>query len=257
MLFLEKFITNARHIEVQVFGDAFGNIVHLFERNCSVQRRNQKVIEEAPSPNLSKEAKEKLYAAAVNAAKAVNYKNAGTVEFIVDEQEQVYFLEMNTRLQVEHPITEEVTGFDLVEWQLEVANGNELPVKNQAEIQLKGHAIEFRLYAEDPKTFMPSPGEIKVLNFGEQDEIRIDAGYDEQSKVTPFYDPLIAKIIIYANTREEAIEKAKNYLATVEIEGLKTNHPLFTEILNEEAFIKGDYTTSIIENWLEKLEGAK
>lgn len=256
-VFLEKFITNARHIEVQVFGDAFGNIVHLFERNCSVQRRNQKVIEEAPSPNLSKEAKEKLYAAAVNAAKAVNYKNAGTVEFIVDEQEQVYFLEMNTRLQVEHPITEEVTGFDLVEWQLEVANGNELPVKNQAEIQLKGHAIEFRLYAEDPKTFMPSPGEIKVLNFGEQDEIRIDAGYDEQSKVTPFYDPLIAKIIIYANTREEAIEKAKNYLATVEIEGLKTNHPLFTEILNEEAFIKGDYTTSIIENWLEKLEGAK
>lgn len=256
-VFLEKFITNARHIEVQIFGDAHGNIVHLFERNCSVQRRNQKVIEEAPSPNLSEDAKNKLYEAAVKAAKAVNYKNAGTVEFIVDENEQVYFLEMNTRLQVEHPITEEVTGFDLVEWQLEVAKGNELPVKSQAEINLQGHAIEFRLYAENPKNFMPSPGEITAFNFAKEDGVRVDNGYSENSKVTPFYDPLIAKVIVHANTREAAIEKSKSYLKSFEIEGLKTNHPLFTEILNEEGFIKGNYTTSIIENWLEKLEGAK
>src|SRR5699024_4216003 len=146
-VFLEKFITNARHIEVQIFGDEHGNIVHLFERNCSVQRRNQKVIEEAPSPSLSEQTKERLYTAAINAARAVNYKNAGTVEFIVDENEQVYFLEMNTRLQVEHPITEEITGLDLVEWQIEVAKGQRLPITDQQEISLNGHALEFRLYA--------------------------------------------------------------------------------------------------------------
>lgn len=256
-VFLEKFITNARHIEVQIFGDAFGHIVHLFERNCSVQRRNQKVIEEAPSPDLSEEAKSNLYAAAVNAAKAVQYKNAGTVEFIVDEQENIYFLEMNTRLQVEHPITEEITGFDLVEWQLEVAKGHELPVKNQDDIHAKGHAIEFRLYAEDPKTFMPSPGEVTAFNCAEGDGIRVDYGYQEGNQVTPFYDPLIAKIIVHANTREAAIEKSKAYLETVNITGLKTNHPLFTAILNEEPFVNGDYTTAIIENWQEKLKGEK
>ena len=256
-VFLEKFITNARHIEVQIFGDAFGNIVHLFERNCSVQRRNQKVIEEAPSPDLSETAKNKLYEAAINAAKAVDYKNAGTVEFIVDKDEHVYFLEMNTRLQVEHPITEEITGFDLVEWQIEVAKGNELPVKDQSQINAKGHALEFRLYAEDPRTFMPSPGEITTLDFGGGDGIRVDNGYGENSKVTPFYDPLISKIIVRAKTRDEAIEKSKAYLASVAVEGLKTNLPLFTEILNEAAFVKGDYTTSIIGDWLENLKGVK
>src|SRR5699024_6878460 len=166
-VFLEKFITNARHIEVQIFGDEHGNIVHLFERNCSVQRRNQKVIEEAPSPSLSEQTKERLYTAAINAARAVNYKNAGTVEFIVDENEQVYFLEMNTRLQVEHPITEEITGLDLVEWQIEVAKGQRLPITDQQEISLNGHALEFRLYAEDPVTFMPSPGTLATLQLSE------------------------------------------------------------------------------------------
>ena len=208
IVFLEKFIANARHIEVQIFGDNQGNIVHLFERNCSVQRRNQKVIEESPSPNLSEETRERLYKAAVDAAKAVNYKNAGTVEFIVDEQNEIYFLEMNTRLQVEHPVTEEVTGFDLVEWQIEVARGNELPVNKQEEIEMSGHALEFRVYAEDPKTFMPSPGTIEKLDYGHVNGIRIDNGYAESSKVTPFYDPLISKIIVHANTRDEVMEKS-------------------------------------------------
>lgn len=256
-VFLEKFIENARHIEVQIFGDYYGNIVHLFERNCSVQRRNQKVIEESPSPNLSEKAREQLFKAAVNAAKAVSYKNAGTVEFIVDENEQIYFLEMNTRLQVEHPITEEVTGYDLVEWQIEVAKGNELPETDQEQIKVNGHALEFRVYAEDPKSFMPSPGEITKLELGNDDNIRVDNGYAENAKVTPFYDPLISKVIVHADTREEAIEKSKAYLATVNIEGLKTNLPLFTEILNEESFIQGTYTTSIIEEWLENQKGEK
>lgn len=254
-VFLEKFITDARHIEVQIFGDQFGNIVHLYERNCSVQRRNQKVIEESPSPCLSDAAKEKLYNAAVKAAKAVQYKNAGTVEFIVDSDENVYFLEMNTRLQVEHPITEEVTGYDLVEWQIEVAKGNELPVKEQQLIQLRGHALEFRLYAEDPRKFLPSPGTITLLDLGNDKEIRIDGGYVEGGKVTPFYDPLISKVIVHAETREQAIEKSKTYLKTLKIEGLKTNLQLFQEVLEEEAFVNGDYTTSIITNLLEKRKG--
>lgn len=256
-VFLEKFISNARHIEVQIFGDHRGNIVHLFERNCSVQRRNQKVIEESPSPNLSVEAKAHLYKAAIDAAKAVQYKNAGTVEFIVDEQEGVYFLEMNTRLQVEHPITEAVTGYDLVEWQIKVAQGKELPVKQQSEIQLKGHALEFRIYAEDPKTFLPSPGTIEKLAFNNGNGIRIDMGYQQRNKVTPFYDPLIGKIIVHAKTREEAIDKSIRQIDGTVIEGLKTNLPLFTEILNEIPFRRGDYTTTIIGEWLEKQKGAE
>lgn len=253
-VFIEKFITNARHIEVQIFGDDAGNVVHLFERNCSVQRRNQKVVEESPSPNLPETTRERLYKAAVDAAKAVAYKNAGTVEFIVDENDEIYFLEMNTRLQVEHPVTEEVTGYDLVEWQIEVARGNELPVKNQEDINIAGHALEFRVYAEDPVTFMPSPGNITKLDFGEVgiNGIRIDSGYAENGKVTPFYDPLIAKVIIHANTRDEAIEKARNYFKTIEIAGLKTNVPLFAEVLKEETFRSGTYTTAILSGWAEK-----
>lgn len=253
VVFLEKFIANARHIEVQIFGDDHGSIVHLFERNCSVQRRNQKVIEESPSPHLPEDAKNRLHQAAVDAAKAVSYKNAGTVEFIVDEDNNFYFLEMNTRLQVEHPVTEEVTGYDLVEWQLEVAKGNPLPVKDQQEIQSTGHAIEFRVYAEDPVKFMPSPGPINKLDWKTAEEgIRIDSGYVEGGKVTPFYDPLIAKVIVNAMTREEAIEKSLAFLQEVEIEGLKTNIPLFTEFLQSEEFRTGDYTTAVLPNWLEK-----
>ena len=250
VVFLEKFITHARHIEVQIFGDNHGNIVHLYERNCSVQRRNQKVIEESPSPRLSEEARGRLHQAAVDAAKAVGYKNAGTVEFIVDENDEFYFLEMNTRLQVEHPVTEAVTGYDLVEWQIEVAKGNELPVKAQHEIQSIGHAIEFRIYAEDPVTFMPSPGKIVRLDWGKSEAVRIDSGYVEGGKVTPFYDPLISKVIVHADTREDAISKSKAFFSEVKIDGLKTNLPLFNSFLDAEEFVTGDYTTAVLPIWL-------
>ncbi|NYF24128.1 acetyl/propionyl/methylcrotonyl-CoA carboxylase subunit alpha [Sporosarcina sp. JAI121] len=252
VVFLEKFIADARHIEVQVFGDDFGNVVHMFERNCSVQRRNQKVIEESPSPHLPEEARQRLYKAAVDAAKAVSYKNAGTVEFIVDENNNLYFLEMNTRLQVEHPVTEEVTGFDLVEWQIEVVKGNKLPVVNQADIKSEGHAIEFRIYAEDPVKFMPSPGTIKTLDWGDTTGIRVDSGYVEGGKVTPFYDPLISKVIIHAATRGEAIRKSETFLSKVEIDGLKTNIPLFNKFLKSEEFRTGDYSTSVLSTWAEQ-----
>jgi len=249
IVFLEKFIANARHIEVQIFGDNFGNVIHLFERNCSVQRRNQKVIEESPSPHLPEEARHRLYKAAVDAAKAVSYKNAGTVEFIVDENNDHYFLEMNTRLQVEHPVTEEVTGFDLVEWQFEIAKGNKLPVIDQTSIKSTGHAIEFRIYAEDPIKFMPSPGTIQKLDWGDTKGIRIDSGYEEGGKVTPFYDPLISKVIVHATTREEAIQKSIDFLSKVYIEGLKTNIPFFTNFIKSEEFISGDYSTSVLTSF--------
>jgi len=252
IVFLEKFIANARHIEVQIFGDNFGNVVHLFERNCSVQRRNQKVIEESPSPHLPEEARHRLYKAAVDAAKAVSYKNAGTVEFIVDENNEHYFLEMNTRLQVEHPVTEEVTGFDLVEWQLEIAKGNKLPVIDQTSIKSTGHAIEFRIYAEDPIKFMPSPGTIQKLYWGDTKGIRIDSGYEEGGKVTPYYDPLISKVIVHASTREEAIQKSVDFLSKVNIEGLKTNIPFFTNFIKSEEFNSGDYSTSVLTTWSAK-----
>jgi acetyl-CoA carboxylase, biotin carboxylase subunit len=249
-VFLEKCVENARHVEVQIFGDEHGNIVHLYERNCSVQRRNQKVIEESPSPMLSGKTRQAMYEAAVKAGKAVNYINAGTVEFIVDEDENFYFLEMNTRLQVEHPVTEFVTGLDLVKWQLLVADGQPLPLLNQAEITSKGHALEFRIYAEDPKTFYPSPGQITLLNWGNSEGVRIDSGYIEGNKVTPFYDPMISKCIIHGENRIEAIERAKAFFADVQIEGVKTNVSLFREIIGEKEFIEGTYTTKWLQDYL-------
>ena len=257
VVFLEKYISGGRHIEVQIFGDTHGNIVHLYERNCSVQRRNQKVIEESPSPNFPQEARERLLQAAVDAAKAVNYRNAGTVEFIVDEDNQFYFLEMNTRLQVEHPVTEAVTGFDLVEWQLEVAKGEPLPIINQADINSNGHALEFRIYAEDPKTFFPSPGNIKSLQWGSTEGIRIDACYEEGNTVTPFYDPMIAKVIVHADSRHEAINKAHKFFSSVRIEGVKTNVALFQEFLGAKAFQEGTYTTAVLPQWLEQQKEEK
>jgi acetyl-CoA carboxylase, biotin carboxylase subunit len=249
-VFLEKCVENARHVEVQIFGDEHGNIVHLYERNCSVQRRNQKVIEESPSPMLSGKTRQAMYEAAVKAGKAVNYINAGTVEFIVDEDENFYFLEMNTRLQVEHPVTEFVTGLDLVKWQLLVADGQPLPLLNQDEITSKGHALEFRIYAEDPKTFYPSPGQITLLNWGNSEGVRIDSGYIEGNKVTPFYDPMISKCIIHGENRIEAIERAKAFFADVQIEGVKTNVSLFREIIGEKEFIEGTYTTKWLQDYL-------
>jgi acetyl-CoA carboxylase, biotin carboxylase subunit len=250
-LFIEKYIPNARHIEVQIFGDTKGNIVHLFERDCSVQRRNQKVIEESPSPFLSQKAREKICQTAVEAAKAVGYYNAGTVEFIVDEHEQFYFLEMNTRLQVEHPVTEVMTGIDLVKWQILVAEGHSLPLK-QEEIERQKHAIEFRIYAEDPVTFLPSPGTITSMNLHQTGSVRIDNGYSEQTTVTPYYDPMLAKIIVSGESRSEALETAKQFFYESTIEGIKTNLPLFKRILEEEEFKTGNYTTSYLSTVLVK-----
>jgi acetyl-CoA carboxylase, biotin carboxylase subunit len=250
-VFLEKCIDESRHIEVQIFGDQRGNLVHLFERNCSVQRRNQKVIEESPSPALSEKTKELMLAAAVKAGKAVGYTNAGTVEFIVDRDEQFYFLEMNTRLQVEHPVTEAVTELDLVKWQLKVAQGEELPISAQEGIFSRGHAIEFRIYAEDPKTFFPSPGLLATLEWGEkQDGVRIDAGYAQGNKVTPFYDPMIAKCIVSGQDRAACLETARRFLGGVEIQGVKTNLPLIREVLSADEFVDGDYSTKWLQDYL-------
>ncbi|WP_066318122.1 acetyl/propionyl/methylcrotonyl-CoA carboxylase subunit alpha [Bacillus sp. FJAT-29814] len=244
-VFIEKYIASARHVEVQVFGDSFGNIVHLFERDCSIQRRHQKVVEESPSPFLSDSVRQKMFQTAVKAAKAVNYKNAGTIEFIVDENENFYFLEMNTRLQVEHPVTEAISGLDLVKWQILVAQGKPLPLL-QPEIHSSGHAIEFRLYAEDPVRFLPSPGKITALKWGEEAGVRIDSGYEEGGTVTPFYDPMIAKCIVHGVTREESLAKAEAFFKKTHIEGIKTNAPLFLTILANDDFKNGNYTTNFL-----------
>ncbi|RBP95132.1 acetyl-CoA carboxylase biotin carboxylase subunit [Cytobacillus firmus] len=244
-VFVEKYIENARHVEIQVFGDHHGNIVHLFERDCSIQRRHQKVVEESPSPFLSEQTKQKMYDTALTAAKAVNYKNAGTIEFIVDEQENFYFLEMNTRLQVEHPVTEQVTGLDLVEWQLLAARGEKLPLQ-QNSIKQVGHSIEFRLYAEDPVSFMPSPGKLSKFEWTDAPGIRVDYGYASNTAVSPFYDPMIAKCIIFGQSRDEAIENALQFFDGLGIEGIKTNAPLFKGILKDEDFRKGNYSTSFL-----------
>lgn len=244
-VFIEKYIANARHIEVQVFGDQQGNIVHLFERDCSIQRRHQKVIEESPSPFLSDSVRQRMYDTAVKAARAVKYSNAGTIEFIVDEQENFYFLEMNTRLQVEHPVTEMITGLDLVKWQILTARGECLPLL-QPEIFSAGHAIEFRLYAEDPVRFFPSPGKITTFKWEEGPGIRIDFGYQEGGTVTPFYDPMIAKCIFYGETRKQALAAAEGFFHKMKIEGIKTNAPLFLAILSNNDFLNGQYTTSFL-----------
>ncbi|WHY87980.1 acetyl-CoA carboxylase biotin carboxylase subunit [Neobacillus novalis] len=250
-VFIEKYIADARHVEVQVFGDNHGNIVHLFERDCSIQRRHQKVVEESPSPFLSEAVRQKMFETAVKAARAVDYTNAGTIEFIVDENENFYFLEMNTRLQVEHPVTEMITNLDLVKWQILAARGEKLPLPQSA-IVSSGNAIEFRLYAEDPVRFLPSPGKITSLNWNQSGEVRIDAGYEEGGTVTPFYDPMIAKCIVHGQTRKEALAAAENFFNGVKIEGIKTNAPLFLKILANEDFQNGSYTTSFLTKKLVK-----
>ncbi len=244
-MFIEKCIENARHIEVQVMGDTQGNIVHLYERDCSIQRRNQKVVEESPSPFLTESLRSKITEAAVEAAKAVDYVNAGTVEFVVSENGDFYFLEMNTRLQVEHPVTECITGLDLVRWQIQIAQGEALPLA-QNEIVSKGHAMEFRLYAEDPVTFFPAPGKIEELVWPKMDNVRIDAGYESGNQVTPFYDPMIAKIIVSDSKRAECLKSAKQFFDCIQIKGLKTNLPLFQQLLEEEGFRNGNYTTDFL-----------
>lgn len=250
-MYIEKYIEEPRHIEVQVFADKHGNTVHIGERECSIQRRHQKVIEETPSVFLTPKTREQMTSCAVKIAKAVNYENAGTVEFIVDNKTgDFYFLEMNTRLQVEHPITEKVTSLDLVKEQLTVANGAHLSF-GQDEIVFSGHAIECRIYAEDPVKFMPSPGTITTLVMPEEtDSFRIDSCIYENCVVSPYYDPLLAKFVSYGKNRTEAIEIMLNALEKTNIEGIKTNIELHKKILSHEAFKAGKTTTDFIKTYL-------
>jgi 3-methylcrotonyl-CoA carboxylase alpha subunit len=253
---IEKYITSPRHIEVQVFGDSHGNVVHLFERDCSLQRRHQKVIEEAPAPGMDEATREAVCGAAVRAAKAVNYENAGTIEFIADASEglrgdRIWFMEMNTRLQVEHPVTEEITGQDLVEWQLRVASGEKLP-KAQDDLTINGHAIEARLYAEDPaKGFLPSVGKLDHFDLGE--EGRIETGVEEGDAISPFYDPMIAKLIAIGETRDEAIDELAAMLDGVEVWPVRTNAAFLFNALVEPDFGDLDIDTGFIEKHLEGL----
>ncbi|TFB13073.1 acetyl-CoA carboxylase biotin carboxylase subunit [Filobacillus milosensis] len=245
-MFIEKVIEDAHHIEIQLLADHHGNVLHLFDRECSIQRRHQKVIEEAPSPLITEETRQKMADAAIKAAKAIDYKNAGTIEFLVDENQNFYFLEMNTRLQVEHPVTEEITGVDLVEQQLKVAYGDELSLK-QEDLLIQGHSIEARIYAEDPKTFFPSPGTITAISLPEDDFIRHDIAVEANYQVTPYYDPMIAKLIVKGNSREEAVANLKKALNHYKVEGIKTNIPLLNDIVDIQAFKEGNTRTSFIQ----------
>ncbi|HST92237.1 MAG TPA: biotin/lipoyl-containing protein, partial [Brevundimonas sp.] len=246
---IEKYIAHPRHIEIQVFGDDHGNVVHLFERDCSLQRRHQKVIEEAPAPGMDAATREAVTSAAVRAAKAVNYEGAGTIEFIADasdglKADRIWFMEMNTRLQVEHPVTEAVTGVDLVEWQFRVAAGEPIPLK-QDEITLTGWAMEARLYAEDPANgFLPSIGSLN--HFYLPDDIRVDTGVTEGGEVSQFYDPMIAKLIVHGDTREEAAEALADACAEVEVAPIRTNAAFLVRCLEHPRFIEGDVDTGFI-----------
>ncbi|MGE7760424.1 acetyl-CoA carboxylase biotin carboxylase subunit [Peribacillus sp. NPDC097895] len=251
-MFIEKLIDKPRHIEIQVLADSFGNAVYLWERECSVQRRHQKVVEEAPSSFLDEETRNKMGLAAIKAVKSIGYSNAGTLEFLVDADKNFYFLEMNTRLQVEHPVTEEITGLDLVEQQIKIASGNKLEF-TQAEINRDGHSIEVRIYAEDPKTFYPAPGKITSMKLPEGDGIRHELAVHGTSVVSHFYDPMIAKLVVSGDSREKAIERLREALDNYNIEGIKTNIPLLKEIISHEAFSQGDTTTDFIDKYIKKL----
>ncbi|MBX7513506.1 acetyl/propionyl/methylcrotonyl-CoA carboxylase subunit alpha [Qipengyuania sp. GH38] len=248
---LEKWITSPRHIEVQVFGDSHGNVVHLFERDCSLQRRHQKVIEEAPAPGMDEATRAEICAAAVRAAKAVDYEGAGTIEFIADASEglradRIFFMEMNTRLQVEHPVTEEITGVDLVEWQLRVASGEPIPLK-QEELSIDGWAMEARLYAEDPaRGFLPSTGRLEHFELPWRTDCRADVGVEQNASVSPFYDPMIGKLIAHGPNREAAIEQLKNALVETIVWPVKTNSGFLWSCLDDAEFQSGDITTAFI-----------
>lgn len=245
-IYIEKFIENPRHIEFQILGDEHGNIIHLGERDCTIQRRNQKVLEEAPSLILSDELREEMGRAAINAAKAVNYFNAGTIEFLVDKYSNFYFMEMNTRIQVEHPITEMITSIDIVKEQIKIANGESLSF-SQDEVEIKGHAIECRINAENPrKGFIPSPGQIEFLNLPGGNGIRVDTAVYSGYTIPPTYDSMIAKLIAYGKNREEAINKMLRALDEFVIEGIDNNIDFQIDILNNEKFRLGDFDTSFI-----------
>lgn len=249
-MYIEKFVEKPRHVEIQIIGDSYGNVVYLGERECSVQRKNQKVLEEAPSVVLTEALRKEMGETAVRAAKSIGYKNAGTIEFLVDKDLKFYFMEMNTRIQVEHPVTEMVTGIDLIKEQIKVAYGEALSFK-QEDIVLRGHAIECRINAENPyKNFMPSPGEIKNLLIPGGNGVRLDSGVYQGYKIPPVYDSMVGKLIVHGKDRNEAINKMKRALSEFIIEGIHTNIDLHLEILSNEKFISGDFDTSFISSEL-------
>jgi acetyl-CoA carboxylase biotin carboxylase subunit len=250
-LYLEKLLVAPRHVEVQIMGDHEGNVIHLYERECSMQRRRQKVLEEAPSPGISPEVREKMTEAAVRLAREAGYANAGTVEFLV-EGEEFYFIEMNTRIQVEHPVTEMLTGVDLVKEQIRVASGEPLSLA-QKDVPFVGHAMEFRINAEDPdQDFMPSPGEVSFLDVPGGPGVRVDSAIYQGYKIPPFYDSMVGKLVVWALTRDEAISRSRRALREYRLEGIKTTIPLHLRLLEEDAFRSGEYHTGYLETLLSK-----
>jgi propionyl-CoA carboxylase alpha chain len=248
-VFIEKYVGSPRHIEIQVMADSHGNVLYLFERECSIQRRHQKVIEEAPSSVLTPELRKKMGEAAVLVAKSCDYLGAGTVEFLLDENNNFYFLEMNTRLQVEHPVTELITGTDLVELQIRVARGEELGIK-QEDLQLKGHALELRVYAEDPlNDFLPSVGHLDVYQLPVGEGIRVDNGFEQGMDIPIYYDPMLAKLITYGQTREEAIQLMIKAIEGYQVEGVQTTLPFGKFVFEHEAFRSGKFDTHFVKKY--------
>ena len=243
-MYFERYIPDARHVEVQVIADADGVSSHLWERECSVQRRHQKVIEEAQSPSISDSARERLLASAVRAAESVGFRNVGTFEFLVDQNDEFYFLEANTRLQVEHGTTEMVTGVDIVEQQLRIAAGLPTDVRPAP---VRGHAIECRLYAEDPDTFVPSPGKLEEFEIPEGDGLRVDTGFRAGDEVSSFFDPLLAKLIAWGESRDAAVALMREALAETRISGIKTNVPTLLRAMDQPDFVRGRYTTDLLQ----------
>lgn len=253
-VYLEKFIEDPKHIEVQVIADKHGNYVHLFERECSIQRRHQKIVEEAPSPSVDETTRKKITEAGILAAKSCNYCNAGTIEFLMDNNSNFYFMEMNTRLQVEHPITEMITGIDLVKEQISIAAGNKLSFK-QKELKIIGHSIECRIYAEESNNnFLPSTGKVGYYSMPAGPGVRVDSGIDTGSDVTVNYDPILAKVVTWGNDRKTSIQKMKRALTEFRVDGLITNIPFFEKILEHKKFINGSFTIHFIDELLEDMK---
>jgi acetyl-CoA carboxylase biotin carboxylase subunit len=247
-VYIEKYIERPRHIEIQVLADEHGNVIHLGERECSIQRRHQKLLEEAPSPVVTPELRKRMGEVAVRACKEIGYSSAGTFEFLLDEDGSFYFMEMNTRIQVEHPVTEMVTAIDIVRQQIRIAQGEELGFE-QNDIQLFGHSIECRINAEDPETFVPSPGKITGLNIPGGPGVRVDTAVYSGYTVPPFYDSMIAKLIVHARSRDLAIARMRRALEAMVVEGIKTTIPLHLKIMNDERFQAGDFSTKFMEEF--------
>lgn len=248
-VFIEKYVTKPRHIEIQIMADSHGNVLYIFERECSIQRRHQKVVEEAPSSILTPEKRKEMGEAAVRVAKACDYLGAGTVEFLMDDQHNFYFLEMNTRLQVEHPVTEMISGLDLVELQIKIASGEKLEIK-QEDLQIKGHAMELRVYAEDPlNDFLPNVGKLTKYKLPKGENIRVDNGIEEGMDVPIYYDPMLSKLVTYGRTRDEAIAEMIKAIDEYHVEGVATTLPFGKFVMQHEAFRSGDFDTGFVKKY--------